>query len=146
VCLVFPVALRAFSLADLGLPGDLTSSQWRDWLFIDAAYVHAAITVSTVVRDFLLKRELSKATSFHLKKAISQLNKNLSDKTLSLSDASIAVIITISIASCISKDYVATSAHAAGLREMVRLQGGLDSFLGNPQLHIAMTRLVSLHF
>jgi hypothetical protein len=56
------------------------------------------------------------------------------------------VIITISIASCISKDYVATSAHAAGLREMVRLQGGLDSFLGNPQLHIAMTRLVSLHF
>jgi hypothetical protein len=143
---VFPFALRAFSLADLGLPLDLTSTQWQDWLFTDIAYVHAAITISTVVRDFLLKREPSKTTSFHLRKAISQLNKNLSDETLSLSDVNIAVVISLSIVSCISKDYVATTAHATGLREIVRLRGGLDSFVNNPQLQVGMTRSVTFQF
>jgi hypothetical protein len=139
---VFPIALKAFSLEDFGFESNLKSSQWRDWLFKDVAYVHAAVTVSTVIQDFLLKREQAKATSVHLRKAISHLNKNLSDDSLSLSDATIAVIISLSIASCISKDYVATTAHAAGLREIVRLRGGLDSFGGNPQLQVGMTRLV----
>lgn len=139
-CPVFPGALRAFSLADFSLPSDLKSSQWEDWLFMDVAYVHAAITVSTAVRNLLLNREPSKTPSFHLRKAISQLNKNLSDESLSLSDTNIAVIISLSMASCISQDYVSTSAHAAGLREIVRLRGGLDSFHGNPQLQVGMTR------
>lgn len=132
--------LRAFSLADFSLPSDLESSQWQEWLFRDVAYVHAAITVSTVVRDLLLKRQPSKIPAFHLRKAISQLNKNLSDKSLSLSDANIAVIISLGMASCVSQDYVSTSAHAAGLREIVRLRGGLDSFRSNPQLQVGMTR------
>ncbi|RDW79356.1 hypothetical protein BP6252_03994 [Coleophoma cylindrospora] len=138
---VFPGTLRAFSLADFSLPSNLKSSQWRDWLFTDVAYVHAAITVSAVVRDLLLKRESSKIPSFHLRKAISQLNKNLSYKPLSLSDATIAVIISLSMASWISQDYVSTSSHVAGLSEIVRLRGGLDSFHSNPQLQVGMTRI-----
>jgi hypothetical protein len=66
---------------------------------MDVAYVHAAITVSTAVRNLLLKREHSKTPSFHLRKAISQLNKNLLDESLFLSDTNIAVVISLSMAS-----------------------------------------------
>ncbi|RDW91749.1 hypothetical protein BP5796_01143 [Coleophoma crateriformis] len=137
---VFPGTLRAFSLADFSLLSNLKSTQWQDWLFTDVAYVHAAITVSTVARDLLLKRE-PKLPSFHLRRAISQLNKNLFHKSVCLSDATIAVIISLSMASWISQDYASTSSHVAGLSEIVRLRGGLDSFHSNPQLQVGMTRI-----
>jgi hypothetical protein len=145
-CIVFPAALRAFSLADFGLPLDIRSSQWRDWLFADAAYIHAAIAVSAAIQDFLLQRKPSKATTFHLRKAISQLNRNLSHKALSLSDTTIGVVISLSIASLIAADDGAVSAHGAGLRRMIRLRGGLDGFRHNPQLQVGISRLVVLQY
>ncbi|KAE9382213.1 hypothetical protein N431DRAFT_394076 [Stipitochalara longipes BDJ] len=138
---IIPGALRAFSLADFGLTSDLRSSQWQYWLFTDAAYVHTAVAISLVIRDFLLKRETSKITSFHLRKAIHQLNKNLSDEKLSVSDVTVAVVMILGLASGISNDLVAISAHATGLREIVRRRGGLDSFFNNPQLQIGMARI-----
>lgn len=132
--------LRSYSLVEFGLRGDLKSSQWGDWLFKDVAYVHSAITVSMVVRSLLLKREPPEMSSSHLRKAISQLNMNLSDESTCLSDINIAVIIVLCMASCIGQDHASTLAHGNGLRELVRLRGGLDSFHGNPQLQVGMTR------
>lgn len=60
-----------------------------------------------------------------------------------MSDVTVAAVIILGLVSGISNDSAAISAHAAGLREIVRRRGGLDSFVHNPQLQVGMNRSVS---
>jgi hypothetical protein len=102
---------------------------------------------TSVIRDFLLQQETSAITTFHLIRVITQLNKRLSDADLSLTDSTVAVIISLCMASSITNNYKAMAAHSVGLRKIVNLRGGLDSFRRNPTLLIGMARLVhSLSF
>lgn len=102
---------------------------------------------TSVIRDFLLQQETSAITTFHLIRVITQLNKRLSDADLSLTDSTVAVIISLCMASSITNNYKAMAAHSVGLRKIVNLRGGLDNFRRNPTLLIGIARLVhSLSF
>lgn len=133
---------RAFSLKELGLPGGLQLSQFHDWLFTDVAFLHASLAVSASVQDFLLQRGPSKTTSLHLRKSAARLNRDLSAGNSALGDGAISTIMALWIASCFSLDQVAMAAHGDGLRNMVRLRGGLDSFRHYPQMVYLMARWV----
>ncbi|RSL53945.1 hypothetical protein CEP53_007598 [Fusarium sp. AF-6] len=138
---LWPGILRAFSLAGFGLPCDIRSTQWRDWLLTDPAYVYSMVAVCAAVRDFLLKREKSKNTSLYLRKAISQLNQTLSIQSRALVDPTVATVFALGVMSAIGNDHSGMLAHAAGLKEIIRLRGGLDSFRGNPQLPVVLSRV-----
>ena len=143
---VFPGTQRAFSLSEFGIPPDMRSSQWRDWLFSDATYVHSIVAVCSVVQDFLLQRHRSNKTLVHLKKTIANLNGSLSDATRSRRIETLAVIISLSIAAIVSRDHLAMVAYAVGLWEIIRLRGGLEAFRGNPQLPVVLARSVIFNF
>ncbi|KAJ3541911.1 hypothetical protein NM208_g4377 [Fusarium decemcellulare] len=138
---VFPGTLRAFSLAEFGLPCDIRSTQWRDWLLTDPAYVRSMVAVCAVVRDVLLKRQKSKSTFMYLKRAIAELNHTLSIQSRSLVDSTVATVFALGVASAIANDQTGMLAHAAGLGEIIRLRGGMDSFRGNPQLPVVLSRV-----
>ncbi|KAH8892184.1 hypothetical protein GQ53DRAFT_134586 [Thozetella sp. PMI_491] len=136
-----PRVLAMCSLQDFGLKRDLQTSQWHEWLEKDVAYAHSAMALSCVARDCLLGRTPSKTASFHVAKAVAQLNKSLSDPMLALQDSNVAIIINLGAIAAISTDYMTASAHVAGLRLIVRLRGGVDSFKDNPHLISSLCRL-----
>lgn len=122
------------------MAGGLPSSNFREWLLTDVAYFHAILAVSASVQDFLLQREPSKNASFHLRKATLQLNQNLSASKTGPSDCTVATVLSLGIASLLSLDRTAMSAHGTGFRELLRLRGGLDGFLHYPQFIYIMVR------
>ncbi|CAG9990049.1 unnamed protein product [Clonostachys byssicola] len=138
---VFPGAMSAFSLARFRLPSHFRSSQWSDWLLSDRAYVYSIVAVCAVIQDFLLETQRSKHTALCIRTAVSQLNERLSSHNNSLSDASIANVIALTLAALVTNDHLAMTIHGNGLRRMVYLRGGFESFRGNPQILVVLSRI-----
>lgn len=141
---MFPGWKSALCLSSFGITGRGHANHWQDWLFSDTAYLHAIIAVSSSVKDFLMQRQPSKTTSHHLKRSITHLNKTLSiTGTISqLSDTTVAVVMSLCIASFLSLDESALNAHRFGLQEMIRLRGGIKTFSNSPQFIWILTRWV----
>ncbi|CAH0054446.1 unnamed protein product [Clonostachys solani] len=138
---VFPGAMSAFSLARFRLPSHFKSSQWSDWLLSDRAYVYFILAVCAVIQEFLLATQRSKHTMLCIRTAISQLNKTLSIHNTSLSNANIANVIALTLAALVANDHLSMSIHGNGLRRMVYLRGGFESFRGNPQILVVLSRI-----
>ncbi|VUC30978.1 unnamed protein product [Clonostachys rosea] len=138
---VFPGTMSAFSLARFRLPSHFRSSQWSDWLLSDKAYVYSILAVCAVIQEFLLAAQRSKHTALCIRTAISQLNERLSSHDTSLSNARVANVIALTLAALVSNDHVAMSIHGNGLRHIVQLRGGLESFRGNPQILVVLSRI-----
>lgn len=89
-----------------------------------------------------MQRQTSKTTSCHLRRTLTRLNKTLSEQpaTSQLSDTTIAVVMSLCIASFLSLDNAGLAAHRLGLQEMIRLRGGIHTFSTNRQFIWILTR------
>jgi hypothetical protein len=141
-----PQALGMCFVRDFGLKRDRKSSQWKAWLVDNVAYAHSAMVLACATQDCLAGRALSKARSFHLAKALAQLNQDLSDPRLTLHDTTLAAIISLGAASAIISDHTTAAAHLAGLRVIIRLRGGLNSLKSSPSLLVGISRYVFTAF
>jgi len=127
---------------------------WFEWLTVDPAYLHSVLLATSTLNDFMttnlspndfmVTKIPAKATYFHLKKAITFLNDQLSNTTVLLRDSSVAVVITLSSIARLLGDNTAADTHLTGLDELVRLGGGVDSFRENTKLHIKLCRYIQL--
>lgn len=115
---------------------DVSRSIWSRWLEIDTAYLHSVLLGTSVINDFFMNRPPARATYFHLRKTIANLNEHLSDSAVYLWDSTVAVVVILAMLADVFGDYGAVRAHIAGLQQIIRLRGGLESFRENTKLHI----------
>lgn len=71
---------------------------------------------------------------FHQRKAMNQLNRNLSNKNLQTGDTTIAAIIGLSLASFFSVDFATSPVHIEGLRDIVHCRRGIKIFINSRHL------------
>jgi Fungal specific transcription factor domain len=82
----------------------------------------------------------SNLTRLHLSKAVGRLKKNITTAGSTIKDATVASIVSLCVASFVSFDSAAMAVHGNGLREIIRLRGGLNSFRFDPQFMFTIMR------
>lgn len=120
---------------------------WFQWLFDDAAYLQCSLSIASATFDAMSHSPTTERTYSHLRKAILLLNQSLSssDATISLGNSTVAAVFKLAMFSCMVNDHAAAKAHVAGLRQMVRLCGGLGNFQNNTKLCMKLGRCVGFH-
>ncbi|BCS28267.1 uncharacterized protein APUU_61315S [Aspergillus puulaauensis] len=134
---------QAMYPAELFKGFNVDQSEWGHWLFHDPAYLQCAFFMAFTTRDITENRPITPATYSHLREAIIHLNKRLSssDNDIALGNSTIATVIILTMFSCIINDHEAAKTHIAGLQQMVRLRGGLQSLALNPKLYLKLGRV-----
>jgi hypothetical protein len=90
------------------------------------------------MQDFVLQQAPAKTTLYHSQKTMALLNDHLSDSAYALRDSTVAIILSLSLGAQVNRDITAACAHASGLRRIIYLRGGLDTFRGNAKLHVKL--------
>lgn len=136
----FVTAREIFYPVGLCLKKDHSWNTWLRWLSEDPAYLHSVLMGTSALQDYMLRQSTSKTTYLHAEKTIALLNGHLSDRNFSLRDSTVAIVLGLALSAEVGRDISAAQAHAEGLRKIVWLRGGLDSFLQNAKLHYKLRR------
>lgn len=140
------VAFRYFNEAmyptELFKGADVDQNEWGHWLFHDPAYLQCAFFMAFTTRDITENRPITPTTYSHLRETIIHLNRRLSssENGVALGNSTIATVIILTMFSCIINDHEAAKAHIAGLQQMVRLRGGLQTIACNQKLYLKLGR------
>ncbi|GKT49709.1 uncharacterized protein ColSpa_09890 [Colletotrichum spaethianum] len=119
---------------------DSSKNPWFYWLMSDAAFLHSILFTVGLLHDSIVGKT-SKRTSFHVWKTLSLLNQNISDKDLALADSTIATVVSMCMVSEVFGDRDSAAAHVKGMRRIVELRGGIETFRHNLQLKIKICRV-----
>ncbi|RSL80915.1 hypothetical protein CEP52_017303 [Fusarium oligoseptatum] len=134
---------------------DRTKVCWFRWLLQDAAYLHSVLFMVSAFQDLFNMRttkgrksyengwgiSFSAETRSRLREAIKQLQYKIDDKEKQVEDVTAAVVIQLAVMADAMEDVDAFEAHSNGLRNIVRLRGGLEAFNDNRQLQIKLCRV-----
>lgn len=133
---------------------DRTKVCWFRWLLQDAAYLHSVLFMVSAFQDLFNMRAtggrksydtgwgvtFSPETRGRLREAIRLLQYNIDDREKQIEDVTAAVVIQLAVMADAMEDVDAFEAHSNGLRNIVRLRGGLEAFNDNRQLQIKLCR------
>ncbi|KAK2058440.1 hypothetical protein LY76DRAFT_57704 [Colletotrichum caudatum] len=119
---------------------DDSKTPWFYWLLSDAAFLHSILFTVCLLHDSV-GGETSKRTSFHVWRTLNLLNRNISDKSLALADSTIATVVSMCMVSEVFGHRDSAAAHVRGMRRIVELRGGIESFRHNLQLHVKICRV-----
>lgn len=118
---------------------DATSTYWFHWIELDLAYLHSILYTTSFFYDSLTGQK-SKRTEFHSYRTIQELNKQLADPKTALTDSTTTVVMGMAlIAECFG-DIESAHMHIVGLKQIVGLRGGIESFANKPQLKAKLHR------
>ncbi|TDZ25561.1 hypothetical protein Cob_v001816 [Colletotrichum orbiculare MAFF 240422] len=118
---------------------DATSTFWFHWTQLDLAYLHSILYTASFFFDSVTGQK-SKRTQLHLYRTIHELNKRLADPTTALTDSTTTVVMAMAlIAECFG-DVESAHMHVVGLKRIVGLRGGIESFADKPQLQAKLYR------
>lgn len=132
---------RSMYPESLGVEMDPKHAYWFQWLANDVTFLQCALFSTSAAHDFVRYQFISPMTYSLLSKAIATLNTTLSQNTsISLLDSTIYVVIMLATFAGMMGDRASAEAHAAGLRQMVRLRGGLECFQDNVKMCIQIGR------
>ncbi|KAF9878164.1 hypothetical protein CkaCkLH20_04202 [Colletotrichum karsti] len=120
---------------------DASKTPWFFWLMMDPAYLHSTLFTVALLNDWVRGTKRSKKTNYHIGKTLKYLNQNLANKDTAVADSTVATIVTVSIVAELFGDHASSTAHVAGLRQIVKLRGGVDSFQHNLQLYAKTCRV-----
>ncbi|KAH8667036.1 hypothetical protein BX600DRAFT_436407 [Xylariales sp. PMI_506] len=127
--------------ADLSIDIDVDKGLCFPWLSQDPAYLHSILFAASGIHDYFTHKGLSTLTFYHLGKAISFIHQHMDNVAGQLRDSTVSAIITLVLLSSNFVDYSSAEVHAKGLRQIVRLRGGLSAFRKNPSLLIKLCRV-----
>lgn len=139
---------------------DPTKVCWFRWLLEDAGYLHAVSFMVSAFQDLLALQDSARAprpgtpwshgfsarTHVYLRRTIRALRDNLDDEQRQLRDTTASAVISLAMVADAAGDTEAFEAHVRGLKQMVRLRGGLKGFGDNRQLQVKLCRYVSCSF
>ncbi|KAM0425606.1 hypothetical protein ACHAPT_009137 [Fusarium lateritium] len=134
---------------------DRTKVCWFRWLLQDATYLHSVLFMVSAFQDLVDMRATRGRRSFEtgwgicfspetrgrLRQTIKLLQDKIEDKEKQVEDVTAAVVIQLAVMADAMEDIDAFEAHSNGLRNIVRLRGGLESFNDNRQLQIKLCRV-----
>ncbi|KAK1979064.1 hypothetical protein LZ30DRAFT_751698 [Colletotrichum cereale] len=119
---------------------DDSKTPWFYWLLSDAAFLHSILFTVCLLHDSV-GGKTSNRTSFHVWKTLNLLNRNISDKNLALADSTIATVVSMCMVSEVFGHRDSAAAHVSGMRRIVELRGGIESFRHNLQLQVKICRV-----
>jgi hypothetical protein len=119
---------------------ELCRSLWFQWMFHDAAYLQSVLFGTSATHDMLTQRPPTRSTFSHMRQAIAYLNKDLSNSGAFIKDSTVAVVVQLAMFAIMSKDPASVKTHMFGLKRIVRLRGGLDSFRHDAKLFMKIGR------
>jgi hypothetical protein len=144
ICIVVTNNAAHFSISPLELCVDFDFIQDAEFdrLFHDSAFLRAALFTSSAINDLAIssRREPSRETSFYLRQTLLALHSKLDTRDAHRADSTILVVITLALLSIVFGDWVAASAHMAGLHRVVELCGGLKFLRQRAKLHHKIER------
>ncbi|KAF4446446.1 hypothetical protein FALBO_17072 [Fusarium albosuccineum] len=136
---------------------DRTRVCWFRWLLQDAAYLQSVLFMVSAYHDILASKTqqvrgsgdiedgwatgLSSETRARLRLTISLLQERIQDRERQLQDTTAAVVMSLAMMADAMGDADAFEAHAKGLRDIVKMRGGLKGFEDNRQLQIKLCRV-----
>jgi hypothetical protein len=110
------------------------------YLAVDVLFCHSALWTSLAYSDWIQGSGRSVAQIRHANETLFILQQRLFDDQLSISDATICVVICLVMTSAVVGDRESASKHMAGLYKMVELRGGVEAFKENAQVQLKMCR------
>nr|BDX35612.1 transcription factor StrL [Stachybotrys sp.] len=109
---------------------DLYKTRWFQNLFVDEAFFHASLAITTTCLQFYLNRdEESSAALGHLSRAVQIVNKRLSSSDAT-SENTLSLVFLLAMNEMLRGDHARSKVHLDGLQCLVELRGGLSSFKG----------------
>ncbi|KAL2784176.1 hypothetical protein BJX66DRAFT_330149 [Aspergillus keveii] len=122
---------------------DISATSWVRWVFSDPAYQQCCLFMYFATGDITQQRAPTPATLYHMQRTIRLLNESLSspDRMVSVRDSTVAVVIILTIFSCMMGDGSGASAHVAGLQQIIRVRGGLHTFGSDAKLFMKLGRV-----
>ncbi|KAK7416875.1 hypothetical protein QQX98_004933 [Neonectria punicea] len=111
------------------------------WLLLNDAFRQSILLTTSAFDDFMSQRPPSKTTRFNLRRTISFLNMKLSDTDTYLVDTTIYVILGLTLLAGMFGEYAVVSTHMAGLRQIIRMRGDIETLRLNPKMHFKIDRV-----
>jgi hypothetical protein len=129
---------------------------WFRWLLEDAAYFNSVLFTVSAMQDIFIAggpqivpppsqaRNLvvyfSPRTHMYLRRSMQLLRESIQDRAMQLADTTAAVVVTLAMMAELVGDHDACRAHVQGLKQMVRMRGGLEAFKENRQMRTKICR------
>ncbi|KAJ5469877.1 hypothetical protein N7530_007234 [Penicillium desertorum] len=123
---------------------DTPKTYWFHWAYLDLAYLHSILYMTSFSLDSL-RGQKSKRTEFHAYRMIHELNKQLSDPNTALTDSTTIVVMALALIAESFGDVVSAHMHVMGLKKIVDLRGGIESFASHPLLQSKLHRTGLVH-
>ncbi|KPM35151.1 hypothetical protein AK830_g11423 [Neonectria ditissima] len=132
---------------------DRTKVCWFRWLLEDNTYLQSVLFMVSAFQDLVAMQiaasgshvswsgNFSPQTQRRLRSTIRLLQEKIQDRETQLEDTTMSVVTTLAMLADASSDTAAFEAHVTGLKEMVRMRGGLAAFNHNRQLQIKLCRV-----
>ncbi|KAL4723091.1 hypothetical protein ACLX1H_009579 [Fusarium chlamydosporum] len=139
----FPEPLRPYMENDIAR-FDAMQSSWTTNLLIDKIYFHAVIFSIETYFDLILSRHQGTLSYFHFAKTLRLLQQRLNNShdPEATSDATIMVVVMLGLSAELIGDRTAAENHAAGMKRIVDLRGGLEGLrFDNPRLPAKVCRV-----
>ncbi|KAH6884820.1 hypothetical protein B0T10DRAFT_96952 [Thelonectria olida] len=126
---------------------------WFRWLLEDAGYLNAVFFIVSAFQDLLTMEAKARApgipwsqgfsprTRTYLRQTIQKLQENLDDSERQLRDTTASTVISLALVADAAGDTRAFEAHMGGLKQMVKMRGGLRGFHNNKQLQVKLCRV-----
>ncbi|KAH7322685.1 hypothetical protein B0I35DRAFT_185908 [Stachybotrys elegans] len=145
------------SLYPLDLCTSIPDSEdyWFRWLLEDPAYLNSALFNVSIFHDIIARRSLkpsqveianvhqlfSPRSWRYLRRTIKLLQERIEDKSTQAKDSTAAVVVSLAMTAELVGDDKAFNIHVEGLKNMVRMRGGLDTFPINSKMQIKICRV-----
>ncbi|KAH8743811.1 hypothetical protein F5883DRAFT_591770 [Diaporthe sp. PMI_573] len=123
---------------------DTPKTYWFHWAHLDLAYLHSILYMTSFSLDSL-RGQKSKRTEFHAYRMIHELNKQLSDPNTALTDSTTIVVMALALIAESFGDVESAHMHVMGLKKIVDLRGGIESFASHPLLQSKLHRTGLVH-
>ncbi|EEQ34024.1 conserved hypothetical protein [Microsporum canis CBS 113480] len=100
---------------------------WMTTALADACMFHATLFAASAYLDLLRGESSNIITLYHQTETLRLLTSQLSASNMEVTDALIAVTMTLAQTEALSGNACVSSAHSAGLHKMVNIKGGLEN-------------------
>jgi len=119
---------------------DERPSDYSHWFFQDVAFLHSVLLAICAIHDNVRDQPLARVTRFHLQRTLHLLNRKLAEQDGCRTDSTVYIFITLALMAGLFGDHAAAEKHMTGLRQIVRLRGGLEQLRRTPKLHFTIGR------
>ncbi|KAK6215244.1 hypothetical protein QIS74_08263 [Colletotrichum tabaci] len=118
---------------------DSSNTYWFDWTQLDLAYLHSILFTTSFFYDNV-QGHTSERTRYHSYRTIHELNKQLAHAKTAVTESTTTVVMAVALMAGCFGDTDSAHMHMMGLKRIVELHGGIQSYSGLPLLQAKLGR------